>query len=195
MKVNNIDAFPTLVQTVENFLTEEQCEEIKKYFLEKSNPASHELLTNGGVSNYHIDSDFLKEISNNVYICENLKTAVEWHLNEYSYKTGILHLKIDRSWANYQPEGSKLKEHTHPGSFITGVLYISVPMATPLILSNPNPFIKFTPIVGASKYTEEKIEIQPKLGMMVLFPSWILHSTDISYSKERIVISFNSGLR
>ena len=194
MKTKHIDAFPTRVQIVENFLTEEQCEEIRKHFW-RINLNPHDLLTGKGLSNYHIDSDFLGEVSKNVDNSANLKTAVEWHLNEYSFHTGILHLKIDRSWANYQPEGSRLKEHTHPGSFITGVIYISVPTATPLLLYNPNPFIKFTPIAHASKYVEEKIEILPKQGMMVLFPSWILHSTDTSYSEERIVISFNSGLR
>jgi len=194
MKTNYVDAFPTLIHTVEDVLDKDQCESIRQYILSKQNLILHDLL-DGGISNHDVDLDFLGEISNAIEICAHLKITINFLLEEYSKYSGITHTVIDRSWANIQPAGSKLIQHTHPGSFITGALYISCQQAAPLILNNPNPFLAFTNIRESTKYTNSNIKINPKLGMLVLFPSWIMHGTDISYSSERIVISFNSGLR
>lgn len=194
MKTEYINAFPTLVKVIENFITKEQCEDIKKFFWQtKLKP--HALLENGGVSNYDLDSDFLGDVSNSINSCTDLKNRIDTLLYEYSFASGITHKVIDRSWANFQPKGSRLVPHTHPSSCITGALYVSVESATPLILHNPNPYVKFTAKDNLTKYTSEEFTIHPKQGMAVLFPSWITHSSDVSYSEERIVISFNGGLR
>lgn len=194
MKVSNLDIFPVSIKVVEDFLTFDQCEDVKNFFWQtKLKP--HGLLEKGGVSNYDLDYDFLGDVSNAVASCSDLKNKIDSLLCEYSFKTGITHKVIDRSWANFQPKESRLIPHTHPGSSITGALYISVKMATPLILHNPNPYVKFTAKDHITKYTNEEFTIQPKQGMVILFPSWILHSTDTSYSEERIVVSFNGGLR
>jgi uncharacterized protein (TIGR02466 family) len=195
MKTNYIDAFPTLVHTVEDVLNKEQCESIREYILLKQNLMPHGLLPGGGVSNYVKDLDFLDEITSNIDNCSHLKTNINFLLEEYSNYSGIEHTVIDRSWANFQPKGSRLLEHMHPGSFITGALYISCDQATPLILNNPNPFLNYTHIGSLTKYTNTNIIINPTPGMVVLFPSWILHATDTSYAEERIVVSFNSGLK
>jgi uncharacterized protein (TIGR02466 family) len=180
--------------TVENFLTEEQCADIKSFF-KNVEKRPHALLEGDGLSTYHLDSDFLREVSTNILSCSNLKISVDEILREYALKSGILHKVIDRSWANIQPKGCKLTAHTHPGSFITGSLYISVPSPTPLIFNNPNPYLKFTGIDKNTKYTEDHITVIPKKGLLVLFPSWLEHCTETSYSEERLVVSFNSGLR
>jgi uncharacterized protein (TIGR02466 family) len=195
MRTNYIDAFSTLIHTIQDVLSKEQCANIRNYILSKKNLVPHGLLQDGGVSNHTKDLDFLGEISNNVKGCLKLKSDINFLLEEYSNYSGIKHTVIDRSWANIQPKGSKLLEHTHPGSFITGALYISCNQATPLILNNPNPYLTFTDIQSLTKYTDMNTVINPIPGMAVLFPSWITHGTDINYAEERIVISFNSGLK
>ena len=80
MKTNFIDAFPTLVHTVENVLDKEQCDSIKEYILSKQNLIPHGLLPDGGVSNYAKDLDFLGDISSNIDTCVNLKSNINFLL-------------------------------------------------------------------------------------------------------------------
>lgn len=191
----SINAFPTLI-TKTNLLSAGQCEDITNYIHSLSDTHKHNLLEGDGISNYSLKSNILNGISDKVDSCRDLLTRVELLLQDYMELTGIPHFGIDRSWMNIQRPGSKLIKHTHPGSFITGALYIKVDeKSSPIELHTPNPFISYTPIYKETKYTERSIKIQPIAGQLILFPSWLLHGSNIvNHTDERIVISFNSGI-
>lgn len=194
MKIEYINTFPTLITVTENVITPKQCLEIKEFFW-KTELHAHDLLDNDGLSNYGKHTKFLDDVSENIESCKYLKSIINDLFHDYSNISGIMFEEIFRSWANFQPKGSKLLPHTHPGSFITGVLYISVEAATPLLLHNPNSLNKINPKRKITKYTDDTYTVNPKQGMVILFPGWLEHSTDVSYSEERIVISFNGGVR
>jgi uncharacterized protein (TIGR02466 family) len=194
--LNKLSLFPTLVTVTKNFITTQQAADIRDYLLSSNSLNPHGLLVGEGYSTYKEDSDFLGEVSKNIAGCQNLKNDISNLLSEYSMESGLLHKVIDRSWANYQKKNSELKKHTHPCSTITGALYISVKTPTSLILHNPNNFISWTALTDiATEYTKNYYSINPEIGMVVLFPSWLSHSSNKSMDDERIVISFNSGLR
>jgi uncharacterized protein (TIGR02466 family) len=194
--LNKLSLFPTLVTVTKNFITKQQAADIRNYLLSNTSLNPHDLLEGPGYSTYGEDSDFLGEVSENVMGCQNLKTDISNLLSEYSKESGLLHKVIDRSWANFQMKNSALKKHTHPCSIITGALYVSAEKPTPLILHNPNNFISWTALTDiATEYTRSAYDIVPEVGMVVLFPSWLSHSANESLDTERIVISFNSGLR
>lgn len=193
-EIKNI--FPIPISITKNFLSKIQCTDIRNYFLSKSNLSPHGLLEGNGLTSYQENSDFLEELTLAVPSCRNIKRDIDLLMQQYSFDTGLLHKVIDRSWANIQNKNSSLLPHTHPCSVFTGVIYISVKSpVSPLLLNNPNPFISHTAIVTTTEYTLTKYEVMPSEGMILLFPSWITHWSKNSSSEERIVISFNSGLR
>lgn len=193
--LNNISIFPTLVTVVKNIITKEQAADIRAYLLTRCSLKSHGLIEGKGYSSYDENSDFLGEICRNVKGCEKIKETINKLLLEYSDTSGFVHRVIDRSWANIQLSNSNLKPHTHPCSVITGALYVSANNPSPLTLHNPNSFISYTAYEKITEFTRDIYSIIPEMGMVVLFPSWLLHSSETSKDEERIVISFNSGLR
>lgn len=192
---NNISIFPTLVSVTKNILTGEQAKDIREYLLSKCSLKKHGLLVGNGYSTYDENSDFLGEVSKNVESCSQIKEQVSNLLSDYSNTSGFIHRVIDRSWANIQLANSSLNPHTHPCSIITGALYVSANSPSPLTLHNPNSFISYTASEKTTEFTRDIYDIVPEMGMAILFPSWLLHSSPTSLDEERIVISFNSGLR
>jgi uncharacterized protein (TIGR02466 family) len=195
MNTKFIDAFPTLV-LLTKLLSKDQCQDITNYVKTLTNIHKHNLIEGDGNSNFSIKYNLIKDISNSINSCSTLFDDIDAHLKLYMENAGIAHFGIDRSWMNIQEIGSKLLKHSHPGSFITGALYFEVDEnSSNLEIDNPNPFISHTPIVKQTKYTNKTISITPEIGTLVIFPSWLLHGADtVNQTKERIVISFNSGI-
>jgi uncharacterized protein (TIGR02466 family) len=195
MTTEFIDAFPTPI-TVTKLLSKSQCQDISNYIKALTNIHPHNLIEGESTSNFGIRYNLIKDISNSISSCNTLLNDIDSHLKSYMEHTGIMHFAIDRSWMNIQGVGSKLLKHTHPGSFITGALYIDVDEnSSNLEFDTPNPFISHTPIVKQTKYTNKTISITPEAGTLAIFPSWLLHGAGtVNQTKERIVISFNSGI-
>jgi uncharacterized protein (TIGR02466 family) len=106
-------------------------------------------------------------------------------------------------WSNVQESGMMHHVHQHPNSFLSGVLYISIPEC-----ENPGR-IHFTDPRQAKNmvYADFKKEscissrtiwIKPTTGTLLLFPSWLEHGTEhfISNNKDdiRVSLSFNYRL-
>lgn len=91
---------------------------------------------------------------------------------------GKLVLNTVNMWAIVSPTGASNAWHDHAGNFISGVYYVQVDDAS----SN----LKFRNRYGHT------YEIAPKLGRVVLFPSWMNHCVDQNKSTvDRVVVSFN----
>ena len=110
---------------------------------------------------------------------KDLKDRIEKEL----YKEGI---QISNSWINVQGKDSKLNFHCHPDSIISGAIYLKVDEdSSKLVFQNPN-----------SQYYNfgEDISITPVKGLMLMWPSQLMHGSGVSINKsiERIVISFNT---
>ena len=101
-------------------------------------------------------------------------------------------------WANILHPGGHHNSHTHPNSYFSGVYYVKTnSQSGNLIISDPRQgpqVMKNTHKEGylAHKHLWEVVDIIPKEGMLVIFPSWLTHSVDINNSNHnRISISFN----
>ena len=91
--------------------------------------------------------------------------------------------RMAESWVTIQKEDSKLKWHKHPNSVISGILYLKVDDdSSKLVFQNP------TSMEG------EVVEIQPSPGMLLMWPSFLMHGSGntINKSKERIILGFNT---
>ena len=195
-KCQKIALFPTLVFSVEDFLSKEQCKNIARYIKNKE-LGQHSAIIGDGATTYHSkETELLQEISNNVTGCENVYSTLNEVISQYSSDSGIEVLKgIDNSWTNIQNVGSVLAEHTHPLSTLSGAIYIHADANSSSInFINPNPFVNFT------NYYETRTEfsfyyyyLKPSIGQLIIFPSWLKHGSNgaKNNTKGRTVISFN----
>ena len=88
--------------------------------------------------------------------------------------------------------------HTHGGSNISGIYYLSVPGDSgKLLFNNPDKTIQNLtffdgPFKSFNEYNSTQFEIIPKENLLVLFPSHIEHYVEPNKSDEpRISIAFN----
>ena len=109
-------------------------------------------------------------------------------------------LTVTDWWININCPNSYNMQHTHPGAHFSGVYYLQVPENSGNIYF-PNPW-SFASAYELEAYTEEfKTKahqhffqiIKPKEGMLLVFPSHLVHGVDLNKSEEdRISISFNA---
>lgn len=194
IKNNDIVVFPTLINIVENFLTENQCKDIIK-FAKNKKYKKHQALEGDSVSNHGLEDTVLLDIKKKVKSCKNIEEDLYIFINEYINKVGIPPVKLTNSWINFQNKGSRLLPHTHPGNFISGVMYLNTDeKSSSITFHNPNPFSIYMPKKIDTIFNFDFQNIQPKTGYLILFPSWLQHSSGLSInqSEERVALSFNA---
>jgi hypothetical protein len=98
-----------------------------------------------------------------------LKTVVERVVSVYCRETGIAPLKLINSWFNISQPGSKLKAHKHEESIVSGAFYLS----------------------GKAPLVFPDISITPYPGLLIIFPSDLIHHTNEEI-EQRMIISFNT---
>jgi len=98
---------------------------------------------------------------------------------------------ISQSWINVCPKDKAQVRHTHAGHQVSGVYYHrTVPEQGGILFYNPNPYSKMC-MFG----TEEGIYFDPTPQSVILFPSWLEHSTEKNNTDiNRYSIAFNVHL-
>ena len=128
------------------------------------------------------------------YIPGNAKTSIGVSQNQFLdfhkdleerivKEIPIKNQRMAESWVTIQKEDSKLKWHKHPNSVVSGILYLKVDDdSSKLVFQNP------------TSMTGEVKEITPTNGLMLMWPSFLMHGSGatINKSKERIILGFNS---
>jgi uncharacterized protein (TIGR02466 family) len=194
--VKNYSVFPVLVNYIDNFLTDTQCGNIITFARNKKYKP-HGALSGDAVSNHGLNDTILNDIQSNVKNCENIVNELYTILDGYLHKFGLMPVKLTNSWINFQRKGSGLLSHKHPGNSISGVIYLAVDeQSSPIVFTNPNPFIGYTSRIGITDYNAEFSSLKPSIGSCIIFPSWLSHSSGIhiNESKERIALSFNADI-
>jgi|5_EtaG_2_1085323.scaffolds.fasta_scaffold86354_2 uncharacterized protein (TIGR02466 family) len=103
-------------------------------------------------------------------------------------------------WSNINGRGGYLATHSHPNSFLSGVLYLQTPG------SNKGKIFFENPVEGrtnwqfdphdfkTSMFQYRSWEFEPRVGTLLMFPSWIRHGTyqgDWEDDEYRMSLSFN----
>lgn len=110
---------------------------------------------------------------------------------------GECHLSI-HAWGNIMDDGDMTDIHNHAdGNHWSGVYYVDAEDGTPGVYQNgalwlPAP-LPVPAISGPGRFgnPERHLPIQPKNGLMVIFPSWMYHYVRVFRGHQRISISFN----
>ena len=124
----------------------------------------------------------------------DLKDSIEQCLNDYSIRLGVDNIVVQNSWSSITEIGGRLELHRHEACVVSGVFYpkMNEPVS-PLILKSPisqNQMFEIYNPESNVQNTHHYNTIFPQSGMLVLFPSWLEHKTEVEIGR-RIIISFN----
>ena len=135
-------------------------------------------------------SPFFEELKNLLDL--HVKTFVE----ELDFDLEGRNLKLEDLWINILPEGGNHSAHIHPNSVISGTTYISMPSGSSAIKFEAprHSMMMAAPsrIKDAKEYLKPFIYVNPSVGDVLLWESWLRHEVPANNSsEERISISFN----
>lgn len=195
--IQEIKAFPTLVLKVEEFLPPSFCKLVVDNY--KNDPRLSiypTVFTGEAITTYGTGIIKIHEEIEQILL-PGFDAALRQAMNEYCVRAGIQgNLKIVSSIINIQKRGSTLGEHAHPGSILSAALYLKADDGcTKIYFKNPNPFLKLNAITNPTEYTSDYMWVQPRTGDLVIFPSWLFHSSngEVNQTEERIAMAFNSN--
>lgn len=101
--------------------------------------------------------------------------------------------EITSMWATLTTTDGHCVEHLHPRAFMSGVYYLRVPTNSGnIIFKDPRPAAEWEDngLIYNKVASTSYIPVQE--GMLLLFPGWLRHRTELNKSKEqRVSISFN----
>ena len=131
---------------------------------------------------------------------EELKNLLDLHVKifveELDFDLEGRNLKLEDLWINILPEGGNHSAHIHPNSVISGTTYISMPSGSSAIkFEDPRHSMMMAApsrIKDAKEYLKPFIYVNPSVGDVLLWESWLRHEVPANNSsEERISISFN----
>ena len=131
---------------------------------------------------------------------EELKNLLDLHVKifveELDFDLEGRNLKLEDLWINILPEGGNHSAHIHPNSVISGTTYISMPSGSSAIkFEDPRHSMMMAApsrIKDAIEYLKPFIYVNPIVGDVLLWESWLRHEVPANNSsEERISISFN----
>ncbi|HDZ07461.1 putative 2OG-Fe(II) oxygenase [Pseudohongiella sp.] len=111
-------------------------------------------------------------------------------------KTG-LGMRLDSAWSSVYGRGHYVPQHTHPMSHLSMVYYAAATEGTgQLVFENPARahFQHFYP--PEISWMPYRYSVQPKKGLFVVFPSYLVHNTEPHDSDDlRVIYSANVQLQ
>lgn len=133
----------------------------------------------------HISKDPSESHSEDCILDENapatkiLLEEVSSILNEKGYN-------LVSSWGHVHPPNASTLMHDHGDAHVSWVYYINVPQGSGRI----------TFYIGQGWQRPRKIQVEPRSGMMLIFPHWVLHEVERNRADDyRISVSGNAKLK
>ena len=159
---------------------------------------------------YHSNSQiYIQEKKHEEFI--GLKKEINQYLQIYYSEVfrgmtfkgkGNISQSINGMWVNINEKGHYNEWHIHSFSTLSGVYYIKHDGSDEngnILFKHPNhPYtnlIHWPPklVEKTNEVTSEVISIIPKSNMLLIFPAWLEHKTEVNLKNDsRISLSFNS---
>jgi uncharacterized protein (TIGR02466 family) len=199
MELNLTQAFPTLIGRLQVPDSEGMNQSLHTLILGQE--AEYASLGRSNVGGWHSRPDFLECRDPAVHA---LAAWIKWALNGMTSALagpdafkGTLNVS---AWTAICREGAYHAPHSHPDSAWSGVYYVDAGTYTPgWPLSGVLEFLD--PRGGVEAVTApgdpygEPFRIQPRAGLLVIFPSWLYHWVHpYRGHTPRIVVSFNASV-
>ncbi|MEM6305482.1 MAG: TIGR02466 family protein [Pseudomonadota bacterium] len=130
----------------------------------------------------------------------NLVEALDVHVaafaEDLAFDLEDRKLVLEDIWINILPEGGMHSGHLHPHSVISGTVYVAMPEgASALRLEDPRHAMMMASPPRSKDAREELrgfVYVQPAVGDVLLWESWLRHEVVMNRSEEdRVSVSFN----
>jgi uncharacterized protein (TIGR02466 family) len=101
--------------------------------------------------------------------------------------------EITSMWGTLTTTDGHCVDHIHPRSFMSGVYYVKVPSNSGnIVFKDPRPASEWEDNGFLYNNMSPTAYLPVKEGMLLLFPGWLRHRTELNKSDEqRVSISFN----
>ena len=192
--INLIFATPIWVSLVPNY------KEINKKMFSyiKSLQASNTIgITKSNSNGWHSENFDLNE-QEPQFFTNSISSLLNESLNDMGWDLEKNKTKITAMWSIINSKNASNMRHIHPNNFISAAYYVKAPEKSgDIVFYDPRSANTIrSPIVSkTNKLNSNIFSVQPKEGLLVLFPSYIHHSVNRNNSEEeRIVLSFNINL-
>jgi len=125
---------------------------------------------------------------------ENLKNRFQKCVDVWTETAGCEPAIITNSWVNRLGKGSRVERHRHELSVVSAAFYLHADEGSVgLTLESPLEGVKmFEHTVKLNFFNQNSATFPCRTGQLILFPSWVAHSTAINESDSRITVSFNT---
>ena len=208
-KINLEYIFPTALYTTQL----EGMEKIHKdlvdyiYSLLKNKKNIHRISTSGGAT--------IRLDTNNKYVnmlCQELFPIVQEISKSLKWDLEKNELNCVDIWTVINKKNSFNTSHIHKNSILSCVYYLKIPRDKKggnLIIKDPRNVCEFFPrptvlkdcsynlksTIGSVNHNPNELVIEPEVGKMLIFPSWLEHKVTQNLSEEkdsdRIALAFN----
>ena len=152
-------------------------------------------MTNHRSKDYYLFDNFAEELKDIKEFCES--QSKDYLEKIEGADTNFAGLRITQSWLNKTKPGESHHPHSHPNSYLSGVLYITCLLNDSIIFNNrkKGTFTNMEfPIKKTTAWNSNAAAINVTEGDFIIFPSWVPHHVDVNETKnrERISLSFNT---
>ena len=168
-------------------------EELLKYiyFLKKENPSGVKKSNQLGWHSPNLDLNN-KEIK---IFFQTISPAIKDVSEDMCWNLKNNQVRVTNCWSIINKKFASNAGHIHANSLISSAYYIRASEDSgKIIFDDPRPgaTIKKGPYKSLSPWNEGNVSIQPKEGLLIMFPSYLVHHVQPNMSnQERIILSFN----
>ena len=188
--------FPTPIWTsiIPNF--EEVNERMYNYIisLQKNNPNG---ITKSNLLGWHSE-DFDLEKEEPRYFVNSISSSINYSLNDMGWDLKQQETKITSMWSIINKKDASNARHIHSNNYLSSAYYVRAPKnCGNIVFHDPRSVttFRYPKIAKPNNLNTNVFSVEPKEGLLVLFPSYLYHSVDLNRSgEERIVISFNINI-
>ena len=129
-------------------------------------------------------------------VVKALDAHVAAFAKDAQFDLGERELELEDIWVNILPEGGIHTSHIHPHSVISGTTYVSMPEGAPAPkLEDPRSQMMMAApprVKDAREDMRPFIYVQPEVGDVLLWESWLRHEVPMNMSEgDRVSVSFN----
>ena len=187
--MNVAHLFPTMISTFD-FSNDPELpvllDVIKKY------PKQEHLLLTGGVSSYYTETRILDDER-----VKGITKRIQESVDQYVDYIGVAPVDISVSWFNILGKNQRVKPHRHEISVISGAFYPEVDdNSIGLTFNSPlAPLRMYEFVENVNDLNNNFCTFPCQSGMLILFPSWLEHFTNVNDTNNRITVSFNTKYR
>jgi len=153
--------------------------------------------TKSNVFGWHSE-DFDLENELPKYFINSILTSLNQAFEDMGWDIKNQEVKITSMWSIINKKNASNARHIHSNNYISAAYYVKTQENSgDIVFHDPRSVttFRYPKISKRNKLNSNVFTVQPKEGLLVLFPSYLYHSVDLNRSEEeRIVISFNINL-